>query len=585
VSTSLSGSYSDAGLAPTFDGVRCLVHGRVEGISELKEALGLEDPSIAPEGVLFSAFARRRERTLAGLRGTFVLLLWDGAAGEGLLAVDPLGSGSLFFHGDGSRLSFATEVTDLLAMLPAGPAPDEHALARWIAYRELEPHETLMAGVRRLPGGHYLRLSDGRWSEQYYWRPTFTPTRQLALDEAGGLVREALERSVARSCAGESTGIMLSGGLDSGSVAAAAVTSLQGRSELRAYTATFPSHPEVDESALVDVTTTALGLPSRRHASEADGVLAASAEHVEEWRLPAASPNLFFQRPLLALARADGTDVVLDGQGGDELFGYSPFVLAHLLRGLRLPTLLRLAHALSGGDLRGTRRALGRYALCGAAPQRLRTAWWAHRSRGPQPMWLTPSAAAVAGEPPGRAAWSRLDGPRWWCWLADVLTAGRERMGVHDHLRRKLASERLVGAHPLLADLDLIELALALPPELAFQGHLDRPVMREALRGLLPDPIRLRPTKSYFNELLVDALSGRERSFLTTVLAPRSSHVRAYVTTERLRELTEGPLGTEHPYRWASSAWRLAATELWLKALAGERLSPLAVAPTLARAQ
>ena len=555
-------------------GAWCVAEGRVEGVPELAAELRL-DPDASSEALLASAFAELGPEMLERVGGSFALLAWDARAREGLLAVDPLGSRSLFLHDGGGGLRFATEVVDLLPLLGSEPGPSESAVSRWLAFGTLEPDETLFAGVRRLPGGCHLRLAGGRWSEHRHWRPRFTSPARVTADEAAASVRRELERSIVARCSGRPAGILVSGGLDSSSVAAVASRPSAGPASLQAYSATFPDDPAADESEFVDVAVSELGLSSRRHAAQAAGALAAAAEHVREWRLPAASPNLFFQRPLLELARSDGAQIVLDGQGGDELFGCSPYLLGDLLRGLRLRSLRTRSLELAGGDAGLAREFLGTYALRGAAPAWLHGARARLRRRPAAPGWLVPRAAALAGDRPGRWAWLRLDGPRWWSWLADTLTTARERMGVHDHLRRKLASEGLTGAHPLLDNLGLIELVLRLPPELAFDRELDRPLLRRAMRGLVPEEIRLRPTKSYFNTLLVDSLGGPDRPLLTSLLQPREAEIRAYVTDDRLRDVVDGPTARDHPYNWARNSWRLASTELWLRSLgAGRAVEP-----------
>jgi asparagine synthase (glutamine-hydrolysing) len=563
VTARVAGSYGPAGLS----GPRCRVEGRLEGVDSLAADLGLAGH--AAEEVLGAAFTRLRERLLDRLDGSFALLVWDEAAGEGLLAVDRLGSGGLFFHeGGGSCLRFATEPADLLALLPATPGADEHALARWLGFGALDPGQTLYAGIRRLPGGCCLRLAGGRWSELRYWRPRFAAPAPATLAEAGAAAREALEDAVARRSSGARAAVLLSGGLDSSSVAAAARFSARGPASLSAFSATFPSQPSVDESRFAELAAGSLELPARRIEPPRAGVLDAASDHVAEWRLPPASPNVFFQRPLLRAARAEGAEVLLDGQGGDELFGCSPYLLADRLRALRVTSARGLARELTGGDARLVRHALSRYGLAGALPRQALATASRLRGRPQAPWWLTERAAGLAGELPGRYPWLRLDGPRWWSWLADLLTAGRERMGVHDHLRRKLASEGLRGGHPLLDDTRLVELVLSLPPELAFDRSLDRPVLREAMRGLMPDEIRLRSTKSYFDRLLVDALSGPELPRLADILGRPDAELRGYIRAERLRDVVNGPRSDEHPQSWARNAWRLASTELWLRSLA-----------------
>jgi asparagine synthase (glutamine-hydrolysing) len=568
VSQELAGQYSRAGIAgpraaPDPERVWCVAAGRLEGVAELGAELGI-DPKEPVEIVLAAAYEERGAEMLDRLGGSFALLVWDGLRRRGILAVDQLGSRSLFFHESGGYLTFATEVGDLLRLLSTGPGPDEGAVVRWLVSGTLEPGETLFAGVRRLAGGCHLRLADGGWSEHRHWRPRFTTPREITLEEAAAAVRGELERSIVRRCADRPAGVLLSGGLDSTSVASVAAASGCATS-LRSYSALFPHDAAADESEFVDLAVRSLALPSSRYEATAKGVLAASAEHVGEWRLPAASPTLFFQRPILERARVEGAELILDGQGGDELFGNSPYLLGDLLRRLRLGALRRRWRELDG-DAQTTRETFRTYALGGAAPVWLVKARRRLR-RVPTPPWLTPRAAVIVGDVPDRPAWRRLEGPRWWAWLTDSLTAGRERMGVHDHLRRKLRSQGLTGAHPLLDDLGLIELVLSLPPELAYDLELDRPLLRRAMKGLVPEPIRLRRTKSLFNTLVVEALSGPDRPVLTDLLEPRDAEIRAYVTEDRLRTVVHGPRAGDNKYPWAWNAWRLASTELWLRSL------------------
>jgi len=569
VSARLAGDFSRLGVSgPASVGqangsVWCVAEGRIDGLSELASDLGL-DPATPAEAVLAAAFSRQGEAMLDQLGGRFALIVWDGANETGLLAVDQLGSRSLFFHDNGgARLHFATEVRELVKLLPQEPGPDESAVVSWFTSGTLEPDQTVFAGVRRLSGGCHLRLANGRWSLHRHWSPRFATPERVTLEAAGLSVRKELERSVGERCAGQATGVLLSGGLDSTSVAAVAAG--LGVTRLRAYSALFPADASADESEFVALATQGLGVPAVQQATVAGGVLDASAEHVRDWRLPAASPNLFFQRPLLERVRADGATIVLDGQGGDELFACSPYLLADLLRGLRLKSLHARSRELAGGDPRGARAVRRTFALRGAAPRWLRAAYF-RLHRRPALHWLTPRAVALTTD--ARAPWLTLDGPRWWTWLADTLTAGRERMGAHDHFRRQLAPEQLTGAHPLLDDLRLIETVLRLPPELAYDEDLDRPVLRQGMRGLVPEPIRLRKTKSFFDNVLVDSLAGPDRPQLRGLLEPQDAEIRAYVTDERIRDVVDGPVAPERPFLWAMNAWRLASTELWLRSLA-----------------
>ena len=136
---------------------------------------------------------------------------------------------------------------------------------------------------------------------------------------------------------------------------------------------------------------------------------------------------------------------------------------------------------------------------------------------------------------------------------------------MHDHLRRKLAPYGLRGGHPFLDDLPLIERMLRLPPELARQGRLDRPVLRAAMQGLIPEEIRRSTAKSRFDRLLLDAILGTDRAWVESLLGSRDTELRAHVRDEALQRYARPPARPDLPWAWR--AWRLASVELWLRQL------------------
>jgi asparagine synthase (glutamine-hydrolysing) len=163
-------------------------------------------------------------------------------------------------------------------------------------------------------------------------------------------------------------------------------------------------------------------------------------------------------------------------------------------------------------------------------------------------------------------AWKRREGPRWWAALADALTTGAEALGVADQLRREAALAGLAFRHPL-RDASLIDLALTLPPELAFDARLDRPIAREAMRGLVPDEVRLSDEKPYFNPILECALTGADRPEIERLLEARDAAVGAYVRLDVVRDelLSRSHRPGTDGRAWALDLWRLLTLECWLR--------------------
>jgi asparagine synthase (glutamine-hydrolysing) len=551
---------------------RCVLDGHVYNLDGVaREACVASDAP--PEVVLAALQARLGDGFVERLRGDFSLVVWSETGERVLLVRDHLGGRSLVLHREGSRTAFASETRELLRLLPARPAPDAISMAHWLGISGPPGDRTLYQGIRRLEPGHLARLDGAPLEPRRYWFPERVDPVRLGADEAAAELRAAIIRAVGRRCRpGERSGVMLSGGLDSGAVAATAARTLGAdRAPVAGYSAVFPRHPDLDESRYIDPLTDELGLQSVRIAVEDGSVIAGSLDYLEAWGLPPVSPNLFFWNPLLRRAAADGVTTLLDGEGGDAIFYYSPYMLADRLRRGHVLAAIRLARSFPGGPP-PARRVLSRLNWFGLRPALPVPAWLTRaraRRRDPAeqaPAWFTPELARAFVETDESRLWERERGPRWSTWLLSTLYRGGGTSVVYDHVRRRAAMAGLEARHPLY-DVDVIELVLRLPPELALDRALSRPLFRRSMAGLLPEHVRRRTDKSSFDVVFHQILAGNDLAVVRRVLSG-SPEVGAYVDPATLRrELLEGapsgsPLGLQ---MWALWAWRTATAECWLR--------------------
>ena len=506
---------------------------------------------------LAAAHRRHGEDAISLLRPPFAVVLWRREDGTGLVATDQLGARSVFTARLRGSLAFSGEVADLLSVLPTRPAPDLSALTSWLAGQGMPTDRTLYSGIERLPGGSLLRLGQNTAATYRYAARSRRPVLRQDADEVAQLVRNGIQRAVGSRIAADSLPVvLLSGGIDSTSVAAATVRAAGAERPL-AVSAVFPDRPEADESAFISATIRALSLRGEQVAIKLRPLLADGLDFLERWQLPSASPTLGFQLGLQQLAKDLGATIVLDGEGGDELFGLRPYLIADDLRGGRLIHAWRLSRSL-GDDAQAGRRALVLYGLKGAAPL------MAHRVRKPRrPVWLREDVSHDLPEATMGHSWKSNRGPRWYAEGRDLLTEQRERTGAHDYLRRRAVMAGSVSAHPFLQDLDLIELALTLPPVAGFLSDNDRPALRAAMRGELPDVVRLRSGKSYFNHLFEEALRGPDRLALESLLGPGAA-LCALVRPSFLEDLVATPPDRRRGI-WTWTAWRFATAECWLR--------------------
>jgi asparagine synthase (glutamine-hydrolysing) len=511
------------------------------------------------------------------LGGEYALLVWDGERGQGLLARDRLGVGCVYLHEQGGTLHFAGELGALLELLPSTPPPDRAGVAHWLAASARPGPTTLYEGVERLDPGTALLLSRTGWERRCYWRPRFRPPLQLGRSEAVELVREALADAVGKRLdeAGAPTGVLMSGGLDSASVAALAVA--DDRADVRAYSGVFPDHRSVDESELIGELRTALALPGLDAAVSAGGLVAGAGEWAARCAVPQLGWSDCWTLPLLRGAAQEGVRVLLGGDGGDELFGARTALIADALRSGRPLRSLSLARELPGAGRRPPLRALLRVWIelgaTAAGPA------WVEKRRQSRPGWLGRACARTVIDTDDPTAWRRLDGPRWWAQAAHGLTRGIEERGIFEHQRLRAAAAGVQARHPLL-DADLLELMLSLAPELSFDRHLDRPLLRDAMAGRLPEAVRLRARKAWFDELVIDALRGPDAGAVEALLCVRDAEIGAWAEQPAVQRMVESgpPRGTGR-FAWMHAVWRLSSLECWLRTLAGR---PLPHAPTAA---
>jgi asparagine synthetase B (glutamine-hydrolysing) len=548
---------------------RCWISGRLTNADELRERFGLP-PAIGQATLLARAHAQLGANACELLRGTFIAVAFDREREAGIVIRDQLGGRPLVHIRVGGGALFAEHERALVELLPSTPGPDRLALARWIERGSVPPGRTLFEGIRRMPPAHRALLSADGIAIEPYWQPRYEGLAGGSRQEVAEQLRGAAFAAVQRAAQGSHRpAVSLSGGLDSACVSAGLAAQKDSASETLALAGVFPSHPETDERELIEATARHTGLPVELIPfDERASILAPALAHIDRWSVPPATPNLFVWKPMMARARELGVDAMLDGEGGDELFAFAPYLIADMLRTGRALAAWRLTRQIPeiGAEL-GTRmrlRVLRVYGVSQLVPPALK-----RRNRtaaGSPGSLLMPADAAALLELPDDDSRARgLDGPLWWRGLAGGLTEGGETLGVSSQLRRGAIDERIDRRHPFLFDLDLLRTVLANPPQMQFDPVRDRALLRDALIGDIPEIVRTRHAKSYFTDLLAAGLAT-DGQLLADGPARRDAPVRAFVRTEPL-ELLLGERSSPRNSRAARRLWQAGLADVWLRAL------------------
>lgn len=535
------------------------------------------DPDVSVARTIAGDYARRGAELLHQLDGPFAIAVWSRETSEGLIAQDQLGGRSLFIRELGGRLVFASEVALLLDVLGSRPGADPVAMVHWLVDHRIHDGRTLYAGVTRLGGGRCLLLNgQATRAPRRWWVPRYKRPLAGLPGELSGLLRTAVQSEVAWALEpGEDNAVCVSGGLDSSLVAALAGRVAAKRAcPVRAITAVFPDEPEFDEWRWAEPVIEAAGLQSDRVPVLERDPLQLALSWLEAWQLPLPAPGYMIERPLLDVARDGGAAVVLDGQGGDELFGVAGFLLGDRLRQGRLKSAWRLARRYPGFGAHPSPHQVARLLTLHGAPaampyalqERLR-----YRRTWPVPGWLPADMANLHRDTADPWGWKRRHGPLWWRSLADVLTDGRELADIADYVRRRGRLAGVDARSPLLS-LPLVELVLRLPPELNFDPRWTRALAREGARGLLPEKVRRRVDKTDFSGLYFRALTAPSSLARLRGLFAGRPEIGAFVNIGEVRAqvLERVPeLGRPGWASWMTQAWNLASVEAWLQMQSG----------------
>jgi asparagine synthase (glutamine-hydrolysing) len=275
---------------------------------------------------------------LRRLEGIFAFALWDPSRQRLVLMRDRLGVKPLYFGECQYGLAFGSEIKAVLAAGGVDTRLDDQAFSEYLWYGNVHGDRTFYQGVRALEPGHWLVIENNRRRIEPWWRIEEWLDKPIEVNnfvDAVNLVRETLDKSVARQLAADvPVGIFLSGGVDSSSIAASAMQKCS--KPLQSYAAGFDFDRGINELPKAARVARHLKLDHNElkvHSSDLESVLLALAKAHDEPFADAANIPLY----LLCKQLQGQIKVVLQGDGGDELFGgYRRYVILRSARYWRL---------------------------------------------------------------------------------------------------------------------------------------------------------------------------------------------------------------------------------------------------------
>ena len=536
-------------------------NGEVYNYVELRKELanaGCRFQSQSDTEVLLWAFAQWGPACLPKLVGMFAFALFDRDRNRLILARDSFGIKPLYFAQPAAGFAFASEMKALRPLVSGRVRAD-----RLFQYLRdgLTDHggETLLADIHQLPAAHWLEvdLATAKVGEpRRYWDIDLSRRSNLSFPEAVTQARELFLDSVRLHLRSDvPVGAALSGGIDSSAIVSA-MRAVAPNADLRTFSY-IADDPAVAEEKYADMVADRAGaVASKVHLGPAD-LVADLDQLIGTQDEPFGSTSIYAQYRVFRLAAESGVKVMLDGQGADEMLaGYHGYFAARvgslLGRGewVKAYTFARAASRLPGVGGRAMLLARG---LRGLLPAGMQAVGKAGFGRPKVPAWLN---------------------AEWFARRQVVTSAGKQSARRTEQLRERLYHTITATSLPMLLryeDRDsmawsiesrvpfltpaLAEFFLSLPEHYLISPEgVTKHVFREAMRGLVPDPVLDRRDKIGFatpERQWLEALAPWVGNVLSPSRLARVPALNAPVVAQEWRGVLDG----SRPFDWRVWRW------------------------------
>jgi asparagine synthase (glutamine-hydrolysing) len=486
---------SPAGHQPMFSNDKRFVivfNGEIYNFIELKDeliALGYNFNTHTDTEVLLASYKEWGEDCLHRFNGMWAFMIYDRQTKKVFAARDRYGVKPFYYTRTNDFFAFCSEIPPLLDFLPKKPTPDYQSIFDYLVFNRTDQNEnTFFEEVHKLQHGHKLTIIENELviSKWYDLREKVSATDGF---KSANEYKELFSSAVGlRLRSDVPVGVCLSGGLDSSSIVSVLLTDFN-KKDLNTFSAVYKKGQYGDESDYINEYSTLL---ENMFYITPDAVTLENdlGQFVKAHGEPIPSTSPYAQYQVMKLAKGKVV-VTLDGQGADEeLAGYHyfyGFYFKDLLTHGRLVKLFKeiYFYVTKHRSLMGVKSFL--YFML---PKNIRT-----KARVNEKGYLNTdfvekfkNSNSIAGNLYGSKS------------LSDALM---------DHFEYKLEhllkwEDRnsmwfsLESRVPFL-DYRLVEKTLATPGDLKIKDGMTKYILREAMKGIIPEKIRVRRDKNGFD--------------------------------------------------------------------------------------
>ena len=555
--------HAHSGLSLTLDG-------RVDNREELRAAL--ESKGCAPHAdtdadLVLRAYECWGEDCPGRIIGDFAFAIWSERDRTLFCARDPVGIKPFYYIAGRTAFSFSSELRPLLEAPNFQRKPNLGMLGEYLSDDVTSQDETLYQGILRLPPGHRLLLKDGapRLSRYFQIDPCKTIRYRSDAEYTEHFFNIFKEAVRCRLRSQSPVSQFVSGGLDSSSILGMTHQLIRDGTVETAAPSVYSlvsCHPDTDERTYLHDLAGMWG-DKVQSAGMNDTATAPLVEQAQRFLDFPDFPNSSVYEPLYDLARHNGSRVTFWGCGGDEWLTGDRAHCADLLLRLRLTALIRqircdVAQSNIWGSRLFTARDAAQWCLFPLVPRALKV-HIKRRTQSGVPRWIAREFARAIGlqdrliapaPPPFPTMAQRA--------ICTPLLRGADALS-NEMQDRFDARHGMEPRYPFY-DRRLIEFALALPEDQRWRDDQTKHVLRQAMRGLLPNSILERKSKAEFSHLFKRSI---EQESAGKVIQSLRLGAAGFVDAAVIREMHDQCMrGDRLPM---GPVWMILALEYWYR--------------------
>ncbi|MCG7856199.1 asparagine synthase (glutamine-hydrolyzing) [Flavihumibacter sediminis] len=301
-------------------------NGELYNFKDVKKSLGdIPWRTNSDTEVLVEALSVLGIDCLKLFKGMFAFAAWDRQEECLYLVRDRFGVKPLYYYINDDMLLFASEIRAILRTKMVNPNVDLNSIAQFLRFQSVGGEQTIIKGIRQLPAGHFLKVSNKKISVHSYWDIT-KPSEKFDFSNRKGVllnIKKLLSESVTQRLISDvPIGAFLSGGIDSSAIVG--LMAEASRSRPVTFNVSF-NDAEFDESHYAQIVSKKYNTLHHTVKLNAESLLDSLPDALNAMDTPSGDgPNTYV---VSKAVRNAGLTVALSGIGGDELFAGYPFFI------------------------------------------------------------------------------------------------------------------------------------------------------------------------------------------------------------------------------------------------------------------